>query len=287
MALALFLVVLIYLALAALLVTLIIVSLTGDGNPAFAAWWALVLFGLGIVIRQQLAGVERAAVRAAGAKLVGPGEEPGVVALVARLAAQADLPRPRVALAHSWAPNAIAVGLTPERAIVVVTTELLRRLDDQELEAVVAHELVHVANHDGAVMTFVSGPAVLGSRMWHAEDERGKFLFLYYAPAYVVGLLLQWILSRYREYGADRGACLLTGAPEALQSALVKISGVEPRGDLRGGAAISAFCIVPAQRRLRWWLFYRRFEMFMDHPPVDKRLRRLEEIAREMGRPAR
>lgn len=98
---------------------------------------------------------------------------------------------------------------------------------------------------------------------------------------------LKALSARDREYVADRGACLLTGRPEALQSALLKIAEKEARGDLRGGAPVSAFCIVPAQRRLRWWQFFRRFEMFMDHPPIDKRIDRLDEIARELGKAER
>jgi heat shock protein HtpX len=214
-------------------------------------------------------------------------EQPELQELVARLAAEADIPRPRLAVANSWAPNAFAVGLTSDRAIVVVTTELLRRLEGPELEAVVAHEIAHVVNRDGMVMTFVAGPTLLGAGLWHSDDGRARLLFLYYVPVFVIGSLLLWTMSRYREYVADRGACLLTGRPEALQSALLKIAGKTPRGDLRGGAPVSAFCIVPAQRRLRWWQYFRRFEMFMDHPPLEKRLRSLDAFSRELGRAER
>jgi heat shock protein HtpX len=97
--------------------------------------------------------------------------------------------------------------------------------------------------------------------------------------------MLMWAISRYREYTADRGSALITGGPEQLMSALTKIAEREPRGDLRGGAAVSAFCIVPAQRKRGRLGFLRRFEIFMDHPPLDKRLRKLGEAAQEMGRP--
>ena len=90
-------------------------------------------------------------------------------------------------------------------------------------------------------------------------------------------------MSRYREYVADRGASLITGRPEALQSALLKLAGTAPRGDLRGESPVSAFCIVSPQRRIRWWQFFRRFEVFMDHPPIEKRIRRLDAISRELG----
>jgi heat shock protein HtpX len=168
----------------------------------------------------------------------------------------------------------------------VLTTELLRRLEPKEIEAVVAHELAHIANRDGAVMTFVSGPSLLGDLMRKDSSGKGEILFyVFYLPVYVLGLLLMWAISRYREYTADRGSALITGAPEQLMSALVKISEKEPRGDLRGGAAISALCIVPAQRKKGRLAFLRRFEIFMDHPPLEKRLNKLGRLAREMGRP--
>ena len=229
---------------------------------------------------------EEVVLRAARAKPLGPDDEPELRAMVERTAAAADLPPPRVALVRSWAPNALAAGLTPERATIAVTTELLRRLDEGELEAVVAHELAHVANRDGLVMTFVSGPAMLGAAMWSSDDGRGQvFYVLFYWPVHVLGLLLMWTISRYREYVADRGSALITGAPEQLMSALTKIAAQEPRGDLRGGAAVSALCIVPAQRRSRLD-FLRRFEVFVDHPPLEKRLRRLSRLAQELGRQA-
>jgi heat shock protein HtpX len=186
-------------------------------------------------------------------------------------------------LTRSWAPNAFSVGLTEDRAVIAFTTELFRRdLTAPELEAVIAHELAHVANRDGVVMTFVSAPALVGSAMWHSEDWRAKALFvLVYWPFFVVGLVTMWALSRYREYVADRGAALITGAPEQLMSALQKLAGAPARGDLRGGLAVQALCIVPS-RRHGW----RRFELFSDHPPLRKRLARLAELSRELGEAA-
>jgi heat shock protein HtpX len=166
---------------------------------------------------------------------------------------------------------------------VAVTTELLRRdLTPGELEAVVAHELAHIANRDGVVMTFVSAPALLGSALWNERTWRGKIVFiLFYWPFYFVGLLTMWTLSRYREYVADRGAVLITGAPEQLMSALQKLAGRPARGDLRGGLAVQALCILPAGKRGG-----RSFELFADHPPLEKRLDRLEELSRELGKAA-
>jgi heat shock protein HtpX len=225
---------------------------------------------------------EAVALRAAGAKPVVPGEHEDLVALVGRVAAHADLPPPRVAIAPSWAPNAFSVGISERRAVVAFTTELLRRdLTTAELEAVVAHELAHVANRDGMVMTLVAVPALAGSAMWNADDFRVRILFLlFYWPIFVVSLLLMWTISRYREYVADRGAVMITGAPEDLMSALQKIAGRPPRGDLRGGLAVQALCIVGRQKG------WRRFELFSDHPPLRKRLDRLEELSRELGKAA-
>lgn len=291
MAFALVLVILVYLALVLLGLAFFLASILAVDSWSDAIWsvvfWLLIGFGVIAVFVQAFGGVERAGLRAVGAKVLDPGAQPELEELVARLAAEADIPVPRLALASSWAPNALALGLTPARAIIVVTTELLRRLDKDELEAVIAHEVAHVANRDGMVMTFVAGPTLLGAGLWHSDDGRAKLLFFYYFPVFVIGSLLVWTMSRYREYVADRGACLLTGRPEALESALLKIAETVPRGDLRGGAPISAFCIVSAQRRLRWWQFFRRFEMFMDHPPIEKRIRRLDEIARELGKAER
>jgi heat shock protein HtpX len=224
--------------------------------------------------------------RTARARHVERAQEPGLHRLVDRVAAAADQPPPRLALIRSWAPNALAAGMTPARATIAVTTELVRRLDERELEAVIAHELAHLANRDGIVMTIVSGPAMLGSAMWNSDDGRGKIAYLIlYWPIHILGLMLMWTISRYREYVADRDAAAVTGAPEQLMSALQKIAGREPRGDLRGGAAVSALCIVPAQRKTRLD-FLRRLEIFMDHPPLEKRIRKLGDLARDLGRAA-
>jgi heat shock protein HtpX len=166
-----------------------------------------------------------------------------------------------------------------------VTTELLNILDYREQEAVVAHEMVHIANRDGPVVTFMSGPALLGSLFWRDGEHAGKLLFVIYWPIHVFSILLTWAISRYREYVADRGAVLLTGSPEALMSALIKIAGSGPRDDLRGGAAVSALCIVSSRSEKGALKLLRRLEIFMDHPPLEKRVARLGEIAREMGRP--
>ena len=122
---------------------------------------------------------------------------------------------------------------------------------------------------------FVAGPALAGASMWHDSDIRGKFFAVIYSPVWLLGLMLMRAVSRYREYAADRGSALLTGAPEQLMSALTKLSAALADGDLRGGAAVEALCVVGRSR----------FGLLADHPPLEKRLARLAEMSRELGKP--
>jgi heat shock protein HtpX len=266
--------------------TLLIAVADGDAGAIFG--WFFLALCFGVIFFVHVLQGDKLVLRSAGAKTLDRHEEKDVEELVGRVAAAADMPRPKVALIRSRAPNALAVGLRQKDATVALTTELVRRLEREELAAVVAHELAHIANRDGIVMTFVSGPSMLGALMRDDGGSRGPvFFYLFYWPVYLLGLLLMWAISRYREYTADRGSALITGAPEQLMSALTKIAEKGPRGDLRGGAAVSALCIVPAQRKKGRLDFLRRFEVFMDHPPLEKRLRKLGEIAHELGRPVR
>jgi heat shock protein HtpX len=286
MALALVPLVALYL-LALVLAFLSLVAVLVDWSWGAFLGWALLAGGFGVATVNHWLHAEDLVLRTARAKRLEDDQEPALRRIVDRVAAMADVPPPRLALIRSWAPNALAAGLRPESATIAVTTELLRRLDDEELEAVVAHELSHIANRDGLVMTFVSGPAMLGSAMLGSSDGRAQvFYVLLYWPFHLIGLLLLWTISRYREYVADRGAVLITGAPEHLMSALTTISERASRGDLRGGAAVSALCIVPAQRKSRLDAL-RRLEVFMDHPRLEKRLERLADLARQLGEPVR
>jgi heat shock protein HtpX len=273
-----------YLAAEAIAVAVFIAGVV-EGNVWSILGGLILAVGIVAALIAQIRKPEALLLRTARAKVLEPDQEPALQDLVARVAAQADLPQPRVALIRSWAPNALTAARKPETAVVAVTTELMRRLEPNELEAVAAHELAHVANRDGPVMTFVSGPVMAISAIWHSDDIRGKlsyiFLFWVFVPVHVLSLMLLWTISRYREYAADRGSALVTGAPQNLISALLKIEGgAPPRSDLRGGLAVNAFCIV--QRRSRW----RRFELVMDHPSLTKRIDRLEELARELGKAA-
>ena len=259
-----------------LLEFLLLVALVGaarEKNVIVTPGLAMLLVAVPSLLRQQYRKSGGLTLRAVDARADARGHDLEPVA--AKLAALADVAAPSVRVARSRAANALAVA-TPGGNVIVVTTALLELLEPREVEAVVAHELTHLANGDGKVMTFVGGPALGGAALWHDSDFRAKLgVVMFYWPFWLLGLLLMRAMSRYREYTADRGSALLTGAPEQLMSALTKIGGETPRGDLRGGAAVSALCVVPTRRR--WWLL-------ADHPPLRKRLARLERMAREQGR---
>src|SRR5579885_1675398 len=239
---------------------------------------------------------------AAGARVVTPEEAPALHAMVERLCAMADLPKPKVAVMDTPVPNAFATGRSPKHAAVCVTTGLWERLDPEEAEGVLAHELSHIANRDVLVMTVASFFAMLAAMltrfglyagMWgggygggNRNNNNGPpvwlIVFAVSMVVYLISFILIRTISRYREYAADRGSALITGAPEYLMSALQKISSqmtLIPNRDLRQVEGMSAFFIIPA--RVKGGLS----ELFMDHPPIEKRLAALAEIAREMGRP--
>ena len=236
---------------------------------------------------------DKIALAASGAKVVEPDEAPELHAMVERLCAIADLPKPRVAVIPTDMPNAFATGRGPKHSAVAVTEGLWRRLEPQEVEGVLAHELAHIANRDVLVMTLASFFAMLAGLLTRMgmfggmmgggrRDNSGGapvwlIVLLVSILTYVLSFILIRTISRYREFAADRGAALITGAPENLMSALQKISsGIAqiPERDLRQAEALNAFFIVPSVK-----------ELFATHPPMEKRLARLAEIAREMGRP--
>jgi heat shock protein HtpX len=259
----------------------------------------VIVIGLALV---QYWTSDKLALAASGAKVVSREEAPELHAMVERLCAMADLPKPRVALIDSDVPNAFATGRNPKHAAVAVTTGLWRRLDPSEVEAVLAHELSHIANRDVLVMTIASFFAMLAALitrwglyfgMWGGgfggrrdNNQNGVpiwlIVFAVSVITYAISFVLIRTISRYREYAADRGSALITGAPENLMSALQKIaSGITqiPQRDLREVAGMNAFFIVPTNWRQQVG------ELFMDHPPMEKRLAALAQIAREMGRP--
>jgi heat shock protein HtpX len=242
---------------------------------------------------------DKLALAAAGAKVVTREQAPQLHDMVERLCAMADLPKPKVAIMDAPVPNAFATGRSPKHAAVCVTTGLMDRLEPKEIEGVLAHELSHIANRDVLIMTLASFFAMLAamltrfglySGLWSGGDRRdnnnGPPVWLIIFVVSILVYVLSWILirtiSRYREYAADRGSALITGAPEYLMSALQKISSqmtLIPNRDLRAVEGMSAFFIIPARVKGV------ASELFMDHPPIEKRLAALAEIAREMGRP--
>ena len=228
---------------------------------------------------------------------VTPEQAPQLHAMVDRLCALADMPKPRVAVSDMDIPNAFATGRSPERAVVCVTTGLGRRLTDAELEAVLSHELSHVAHRDVTVMTVASSVGVLAgllmrSAMWSSmgrgRDQNSGLIFLVATlvgiVVYAVSFLLTRVLSRYRELAADRAGAILTGQPAHLMSALTKISGDMtriPDRDLRAAEPYNAFFIYPA--------FTDKVDfasLFATHPPLEKRLEQLGRLSRELGQPS-
>jgi heat shock protein HtpX len=263
----------------------------------------MLVIVLGLAVFQYWTS-DKLALAAAGAKVVSAEEAPEVHAIVERLCAMAGLPKPRIALVDTDVPNAFATGRSPKHAAVAVTTGLLRRLDPPEIEAVLAHELSHIANRDVLIMTVASFFAMLAALLTRFGLYAGMFggfgggnnnrngnnnqvpvwliVLAVSIVTYVISYVLIRTISRYREYAADRGSALITGAPENLMSALNKIaSGITqiPQRDLREVAGMNAFFIVPTNWRNQVG------ELFMDHPPLEKRIAALSEIAREMGRP--
>jgi heat shock protein HtpX len=223
--------------------------------------------------------------------------------MIERLCAMADLPKPKIAIMDTPVPNAFATGRSPKHAAVCVTTGLWDRLEPKEIEGVLAHELSHIANRDVLIMTVASFFAMLAALLTRVglysgmfggfggggnnrDNNNGPPIWLIITVVAIVVYGISYVLirtiSRYREYAADRGSALITGAPEYLMSALQKISSqmtLIPNQDLRAVEGMSALFIISPKIKSAFG------ELFMDHPPLEKRIAALSEIAREMGRP--
>ena len=273
----------------------------------YVAFFAVLLtftdLGIGflIVILAGLAFLQyytsdKIALRASRAKIVERDEAPELHDMVERLCAMADLPKPRLAVIPTDMPNAFATGRNPKNSVVAVTEGLWNRLSKPEIESVLAHELSHIGNRDVAIMTVSSFFAMVAALLMRMGMFGGMFgggrrdsgppvwliMFVVSMITYVISYVLILMISRYREYAADRGAAIITGAPENLMSALQRIASnitQIPQRDLREVQGLNAFFIVPTNVRSSF------AELFMTHPPLEKRLARLAEIAREMGRP--
>jgi heat shock protein HtpX len=236
---------------------------------------------------------DKLALAAMGARVVTPQEAPQLHAIVERLCVQADLPKPRVAVANTRMPNAFALGRSPKSATVCATTGIMELLSPAELEGVMAHELTHVANRDVLVMTLAGFFATIaayivqfgflfGGGASYGDDDDNPSVFvliLVSLVVYVVSFLLMQMLSRYREFAADRGAAIITGRPSALASALQKISSgmhAIPQKDLRAASELNAFYIFPAG------VGKGIAGLFATHPPMEKRIAALARLESQL-----
>jgi heat shock protein HtpX len=269
------------------------VIFAAGGSAVAIALFAAVLFAVQYFASDQLA------LRAMGAREVSPAEAPELHAMIERLCIQADIPKPRIAVAQTDMPNAFAMGRSQKHATVCATTGILNLLSPGELEGVLAHEITHIVNRDVAVMTLASFFASIASTIVQFgfffgggfsnsdnDDDNPSFMvvILVSVLVYVVSFLLMQALSRYREFAADRGAAVITGRPSALSSALLKISGAmerTPTQDLRAAGELNAFFIVPAS------LKNSVFNLFATHPPLEKRIEALSRLEAQLQSGAR
>jgi heat shock protein HtpX len=259
--------------------------------------FAIVVAG-GFLAFQYFAS-DRIALFAMGGHEVSPEQAPRLHGVIDRLCALADMPKPRVAVAEADMPNAFATGRNADHAVVCVTTGLMRRLDEPEIEAVLAHELSHVAHRDVAVMTIASFLGILAGLVTRFAYYSGLFggfgdsdnrnggaapvlvIMLASMVVYALSFLLTRALSRYRELSADRAAAVLTGRPSTLASALVKVSGEMsriPTRDLRSAEPLNAFFFAPALSP-----GFSLSSLFSTHPPLERRLEQLARMERGMG----
>ena len=301
MGLTMFLLGLVFVAFVVALVFVLMALKQGGGVIIFFA----VLLGLGLTFGS-LFYSDKVALRASGAQEVTPQEAPQLHGIIDRICALADMPKPRVAIAQSGMPNAFATGRNSKNAVVVVTTGLLSKLDDKELEGVLAHEMSHVAHKDVVVMTIASFVGIIAALLvrfaFYGElfggGGRGRgggnnnnggalpILLIVMAVGvvtYAISFLLIRLLSRYRELAADRAGALLTGQPSALASALQKVSGAMsaiPTRDLREAQALNAFYFAPALKADTVSLS----TVFSTHPSLERRLKQLSEISAQLGR---
>jgi heat shock protein HtpX len=270
-----------------LLYVVLVVALLGSGVNGVTV--AVIAGGLALV---NVFASDKLALAAMGARVVTPEQAPQLHAMIDRLCVQADLPKPKVAVAQTAMPNAFALGRSPKSATVCATTGIMELLSPAELEGVMAHELTHVANRDVLVMTLASFFATIaayivqfgfffGGSSAGDDDDNPSFLVLLLVSlvVYVVSFVLMQALSRYREFAADRGAAIITGRPSALASALVKISGGMqriPQKDLRTAGELQAFFIFPAG------VGKAIGGLFSTHPPMEKRIAALQRLEAQL-----
>jgi heat shock protein HtpX len=283
------------------LLGLVYVVFVGVILAAGASAVAIVLI-VGVMVTFQFFASDALALRAMGAKEVSPAEAPELHAMIERLCIQADIPKPRIAVADTQMPNAFATGRSQKHATVCATTGILNLLSPAELEGVMAHEITHIVNRDVAIMTmasfFASIAAMIvqfgfffgggfGGGYGNSDDDDNSsvmLLILVSAIVYALSFLLMQALSRYREYAADRGSAVITGRPSALSSALLKLNGAmqrTPTQDLRAAGEMNAFFIVPANVKNSI------YGLFATHPPMEKRIEALSRLEAQLQQGAR
>ncbi|MFJ4923767.1 zinc metalloprotease HtpX [Streptomyces sp. NPDC088725] len=280
------------------LIGLLYVVLVGVLLAVLHGAWLIILIAAGVLFVAQFWFSDKIAAASMGARQVTAEQAPELHGAVDRICALADMPKPRVALAQSDIPNAFATGRSERTALVCATTGLLRRLEPEELEGVLAHEMSHVAHRDVAVMTIASFLGILAGlitrvALWSGLLRGARnagpaglailLIPLVSAVVYVIGFLLTRLLSRYRELSADRAAALLTGRPSALASALTKVSGQMariPTRDLRKAEAFNALYFIPAFSSKE-----SLSHLFSSHPTLEQRLEQLARISAELARP--
>jgi heat shock protein HtpX len=301
MGLTVFLLGLVFVAFVTALVFVLLAAKVGGGAIIFFA----VILGAGLTFGS-LFWSDKVALRASGAQEVTPAQAPQLHGIIDRICALADMPKPRVAIAQTDMPNAFATGRNSKNAVICVTTGLMRRLDDRELEGVLAHEMSHVAHKDVVVMTIASFVGIIAGLLvrfaFYGElfggGDRGRgggnnnnggalpillIVMLVGIVTYALSFLLIRLLSRYRELAADRAGALLTGQPSALASALTKVSGSMariPTKDLREAQPLNAFYFAPALKPNTTSLS----TIFSTHPSLERRLQQLSEISAQLGK---
>jgi heat shock protein HtpX len=280
-----------------MLITMMLLGIV-YGVFIFILWSIGAGFGLifvSLMVLVQFYFSDRMVLATMRAKIVTEKDQPRLHEMVGRLAVEAGVPKPRVAVADMAVPNAFATGRSQKHAAVAVTTGLLGMLSDDELEGVLAHEMSHIRSRDVQVMTYVSFFAVVASSlmtffffmglMGGMRGRRGNggnammVAYLVTIVVWVVSQILVATLSRYREFAADRGAAALTGRPMELASALERISGSTskvPKDDLRKVEAMNAFFIMPA-------IGDGVARLFSTHPATMRRVERLRQMAQDLS----
>jgi len=252
--------------------------------------WFIVLLAVGMGLVQYFFS-DKLVLWSTGARIIESDEYPDLHRMVEKLCQEAELPMPKIAIMQSPVPNAFATGRSPHHAVVACTDSIMRLLNRDELEAVLAHELSHVKNRDILTMTLASFIAMIASMIMQSfffsalfGDREGNgagwiVIWIVSIIVYAISTLLILALSRYREFAADRGSALITRNPRALISALNKISGrievVPPEAKAKIEGA-NAFFIIPALSGNTI------MELLSTHPPLEKRIANLEKVEAEL-----